>query len=1416
MKYKFKSLFAFIMSLMMIFTNINPIAVSAATYITSSKSHNSWWLAVPTDGRRDDKEGELLVNGERAFCIDAFTKFKSGVEMKSADWKTVGIDEELAEELSLISYFGTQVSGRTSDDWYAITQGLIWKVRHEYDGHTDMCYVETPTNPDYATTVKCWNQILADVKAYKKTPSFVNKTFEVNDGASVTVMDENSALGNMIVKDAGGLDVTISGKNKLIINSNGKSKDDVTITLQRNIKTNQVGTSLVFYNGKDQSLARFKVSKPLEFKVKVHVNKFGKLELTKFNDDKSGTIPRTTFQITGPNGYDETLTTDENGKIIIDRLALGNYKVVETKSADGYLINVTEYSFTIKANETTSLELINNEPLARVEISKVDSETGQRPQGDASLKGAIYELRAAEDIYNKAKTEQYYSMGDVVATRTTDEKGQMETIDNLHLGHYQLVETEASLGYLIDKNVYDIFCEYEGETVEKIIRTQVSKENVKKQAFEILKISSDGETGEVGTLTGAEFTVKLMSEVEKVGWNKAKIYDTLITDKKGYAKSKELPYGTYIVKETKTPLEHTTIKDFTVVIEEDSRAPQEWRVFNDAPFKALIKAVKMDKETGKTILLEGTEFKIKNLDSGEYVGDWVWFPVPHYVDTFVTDETGTVMTPESLEAGRYALVEVKAPYGYVLDDTPIEFEVSSNQAYEIAEDEVTPVIVVTKDDVSAKGAIEIYKTGERLTGIETDENGNIHFIYTEMPVSGAEFVVEAAEDIYSADNQKNIIYKKGDIVAELPTLEGKAVTDNLPLGKYNVYEKYAGDGFVLNKEVKKVELTYANQSTTVVFKDVEFVNERPKVDINVIKQDAENETLLSGAVFGLYAKEDIYGMEIQPKAAENKKLLVEKGTLIEKATSNEDGSAEFTVDLPLGLYEIREITSPIGYASTDFVYEVDVRQFKQDQAVIVVEPIFKNEIIKVEVSKKDATTDKELPGAHLIVREKNGPEFESWISGNEPHFIKGLEVGKIYELIETSSPYGFAISQKVEFKVEDTGEIQKVEMKDDLVVGKLKWLKTGEVFTHTDTGQTELGKVETPVFEKTTIANAEISIYAVEDIVLANSITYFEKDELIETLKSGDKAVESKELPVGKYYYVETVTPEPFIQDNEKHYFEIVDSQESELQIIESELENMQATVTLNLNKIMEKHPYYDVDYQEVYKNVVFGIFAKEQIIDYIGNPAIKKDVLIATCPIDKKGQLVNVPRLPIGQYYLKELTTDNNYILDENTYDFDITYVDKDTKEVEIDINEGKPLTNKLKRTDVIISKIDKVTKKPLSKVEFTLYDKNMKEISKSLSDEKGIAKFEGLANGIYYCKETKAREGYALSDEVIKIELDGTSRDNEYHVTMTNVLLPAVSNVVQTGDNINIGVLLCGLTISSVIILATLKLKKKNDEDE
>jgi len=1062
-----------------------------------------------------------------------------------------------------------------------------------------------------------------------------------------------------------------------------------------------------------------------------------------------------TFDIyNSSNSKVTSITTNANGVATSNLLDYGTYYVKESTAPNKYTVKVevSDNIGVVENGKTYEVTVSNTRVKGTVTISKEDSITGKKAQGEATLEGAIYGLYARTPIYDPADNTMIYNTDVKVAELKTNAEANA-TISNLYLGQYYIKEITPSKGYTLDTTKYDFDLTYQSQNVKVVTKNVTVKERVISQPFEIIKISSD-EAGEAELLPSAEFTIKSQKDIEEFGsWDLAPIAKNangetaaiLKTDGKGHAVSDRLPYGTYIIRETKVPEDKYKVEDFTVVISEDSDIPQTWRVFNDTSFTSVLAIVKKDAETGKVVKVEGATFKIKNLDTNEYYGYWEWSPLPHYVDSWTTDSSGTVMTGDILEVGNYQLEEQKSPKGYLINSTPIKFRISSNTVYETLPDGKTPVITAIQSDISVKGKVNVEKRGEVLVDYVDGE-----FIYEERGLADAKYEVFARENIYDPSNDGTILHAKGKVVDTITTnSEGKATSKALPLGEYSVREIKAPEGFVLSNEVKNVSLTYKDQNTAIVFDNTSFTNERQKVNINVYKKDAEIDVGLLGATFGIYAKEDITNY--------NGKTLITAGTLIETAASDIDGKVHFTSDLPLNNFEIKEIKAPIGYASSNEVIKVDATYRGQDINVINLDYEFKNKIIKVEISKQDITDTSEIEGAHLTIYEKDNPGavFDTWISTTEPHLIKGLEVGKTYVLKESSSPYGFAISESIEFTIQDTGDIQKVTMKDELVYGRLQFNKYGEIFNETLIGQTEFGQTESPVWNESNLLDAKITIYANEDIKIGNT-TYYTKDEIVEVLESDWEVVQSKDLPVGSYYYIESKVPFGYIGNSNRYYFKVEDTQVKELQIIESTLVNDRAKVNINMKKLLEEQEIFIN--KEAYKDIVFGIFAREDIYDYMGNVAIKYDTMIAITGITEDGSLVNIPDLPIGTYYLKELSTNSQYVLNNEEYDFEISYPGKDISEYTVIVGTDGTIDNKLARGTIQVRKIDTLDEtKKLENVGFNISaNENMKDIITTVkTNSEGIAIFNNLELGTYYIQESEQINGYTFNDTIYQVEI-------------------------------------------------------------
>ena len=655
-----------------------------------------------------------------------------------------------------------------------------------------------------------------------------------------------------------------------------------------------------------------------------------------------------------------------------------------------------------------------------------------------SVAGDVNELRSSKgdklevfDVDAKA--------GVLLATIETDKKGAFN-FENLQKGNYYIKELAPSEGYLLDNTRYDIALVHDGKSKEIVVDLDVF-EQVKKQAFDIYKVGQAEGSTILNPLDGIEFVVKLESDVQKLGWDVAPVFDVTTTDKEGKCSSIELPYGTYRVKETKTPSNYISAADFFVEIKEDSREHLSYtnNIIINKEFSAILKIIKKDVETGKIVALEGAEFKIKALTdvtvngkefkAGEYIGIFYYNIADGFYQTsWTTDSKGTIVL-NKLGAGKYQLEETKAPSGYLLDVTPVQFEVSRNSVYDISGDGETPIITVSKMDIPVYGQITAVKRGEVLVGFE---NGK--FIYEERALEGVEFEVYANEDIMDPSNDGTILYEKGTLIESIITkTDGKAISSHLPLGKYYLLEKKTLDGFVLNSEPIMVDFDYVDQYTDIVREEVKVINERQKLEITIAKKDVETEEALEGAVFGVYAKEDIYNAD--------GKLIVVTDDLIEKGITGTDGTVSIISDLPIGKYYVKEMEAPVGYVKSDVCFDVDPTYQDDDVEVIEFEVEFENYPTKLEISKTSITGEHELKDARLSIIDAEGNVIDSWVSDGTVHYVERIPVGK-YILREEIAPYGYKIANDVEFEVTETKKIQKVSMKDELVNGKIIIEKT--------------------------------------------------------------------------------------------------------------------------------------------------------------------------------------------------------------------------------------------------------------------------------------------------------------------------------------------------------------------------------------
>ena len=908
-------------------------------------------------------------------------------------------------------------------------------------------------------------------------------------------------------------------------------------------------------------------------------------------------------------------------------------------------------------------------------------------------------------------------------------------------------EITPPVGYLLDEEEHDVNCNYEGDQVETVKRNTVSKENVIKQPFQLIK-AADNDKTDADLLKGAGFSAYLISSLtvkDDGSYDFTNATPTVLTedgktemftDERGYACSIPIPYGRYIVRETTTPHNFMPVDDFIVTVTENSSTPQVWRVLLDDEFKAKLKIVKQDDETKQPVLLANTEFKVYDLDAKKYVEQVTTYPNTVVHKSYFTDENGYLILPESLKCGNYRIEEVSAPDGYTQNTQYVEIKVDKNTAYQMDSVSGDAIITVTYENHPVKGKLVIHKSGETLKSFKKD------FVYEEASLEGAEFEIYAAEDIFTPDHQvdeqgnRHVIYAKDTLVKTVTTdKNGEAVIKDLPLGKYRVKETKTPAGFVLNPDSQEVSFIYKDQNTPEIEEKLEFSNERQKVELSVEKQGAETGKTLKGATFGLYNKEAI---------SSGDKVIVKADTLLQEITSNEKGKAAFTLDLPLGRYYVKELQAPAGYVSSDEILEFDATYQGQDVKTIKLKSVKKNQPTTVEVTKADITTGTELDGASMSVLDKDGNVIDSWTSVKDsPHVIKRLQVGKTYILREELAPYGYLRATDVEFTISDTAEVQKVKMEDEVPVARLLVNKKGEFLDSVSLLDNAKGMIE-HLFNYVTgnLTDVTFNVYAAEAIRAADGVSadYYAADELVGSITTdGNGIAQMDNLPLGRYYIVEKETAHGYVLDNEPRYVDLTyRDQDTPLVTYSADWQNARQRVQVEVLK-KEK------DSDKVLSGAIFGLYAADDIVSSKGKVLLAKDTLIELKTTDEDGKIQFVADLPVdSRYYIKELAAPDGYVTDQEPQEFTFEYQGSGTSVAEY------AFTFEDEQTTVELSKADLTDKKELPGASLKVTDENGNTVDEWVSKEEAHI-IKGLIVGKKYkMTETKPADGYVTAESI------------------------------------------------------------------
>lgn len=916
---------------------------------------------------------KIFADGKEAYCIEPGHTLYSGntlTEDGSTVWKNLGSAKQKAINLALL--YGKPGSGKslsgTEDQKWVATQLIVWEFvsgcRSTGEGYkcTNTKFIDGicagGANPGVKSV---YNAISKSLANYSIVPSFASaiaskaETYEMkySDGKyTLTLTDSNSILSYFSFKTTGGVSATVSG-NKLTLTSTSTVNDAVTFNSAKSMP--DVGKTVLVPYG-DASLQDVITgvendADPIRAYFKVKTSS-GNLKLVKTAED--GNVANIEFTVKG-DGYSKTAKTNSKGEFELTDLVPGKYTVTEHTPTE--YAEQKSKTVNVESGKTATVSFSNVLKKWNLTVTKTDAET-KSAQGDATLTGAVY------GIYNNGKLVDKY---------TTDKNGSFTTSYYVCGDNWTLKEIEPSEGYLLDETEYHIGAEAKKYALENNSVSIGVTEDILKGKIAIIKHTDDGSTKIETPEKGAEFQVYLKSSGN---YAKAKESerDTLICDEYGFAETKELPYGTYTVHQTKGWNGTEFIADFDVFISENNKTYK--YLINNASLESYVKIVKVDSETGKQIPYSGAGFQIYS-PKGELVTMKYTYPIVTEIDTFCTNSEGYLITPESLPYGKgYSVIEVQAPYGYVLDSTPIYFDITAENTTD--ENGVT-IVKAEKKNTPQKGTITVEKTGEIFSNVTavgggyTDENGNDVALptiyqpeYSVSGLSGAVFEIYADENITTPDG--TVRYTKDTLVDAITTGEkGTATSKQLYLGKYRVVEKTAPNGFVLNRTVNHIALTYAGQNEKVTNTSTAFTNDRQKVEIDLTKVLEQNEKFNIGnngeirnVSFGLYADEDL-------KAANG--TVIPKDGLLEIITCNEKGKATFTTDLPIGSYYVKEISTDSHYILSEKKYPVVFEYAGQDVATVHIsvndgEPI-ENKIIygTIKGLKIDRETGENIAGA---------------------------------------------------------------------------------------------------------------------------------------------------------------------------------------------------------------------------------------------------------------------------------------------------------------------------------------------------------------------------------------------------------------------------------------------------------------------
>ena len=1329
-----KKILAIFLTVLMIATTI-PLNVFAASNMNLGEKDNNSTIDVKKETHYGHELHYTPVGGTNypLFCIEygktSPSKSSLGSKGKPSDSKVLSAAKWI--------FAGYYMEHGNDIDWLdmAYCQKKVWAVM---GSNTSWSFSDT----GYNNWIKQAEQNMKNIEKY---PSFNGDTNEtIKAGDSKTYTDTNGVFKDYpaFTKNDNGVKIVHTENSNDITITISKTCTKSTFRINSGEYHKQLtgnGNDCLLYNPKEggtQKLLYSAYYDPISFTITGKIQPIGNLQLKKTSED--GQVSGINFTVTGANGFNRTIATDSNGEWKIEGINPGTYTVTE-ESINKYVPQNSQTVTVEGGNKTATVTFSNKLKKFRVSVNKQDIEK-THSQGDAKLGGAIYGL---------------YHGDTLVAQYTTQNDGTFNTDYFVCDTNWTLKEIQPSEGYLLDETVYPVGADPQLYTVEYNWTSNTVKEQVKKGKVSIIKHTDDGSTKIETPEKGAEFQLYLKSSGSFVNADSDE-RDTIICDEDGFASSKLLPYGVYTVHQTKGWDGREKITDFDVFIQSDNVTYK--FLINNANFSSYLKVVKLDKETNKQIPYAGAAFEIYDAN-GHRISMKYTYPQVTTIHTFYTNSEGYLITPEKLEYGDYKLVEVQAPYGYVLDSTPIAFSINQENS---STDTGVTVVKVKAKDIAQKGVIEITKTGEVFSSVNSSMNEKLNLntympIYEKGNLKDAVYEIYAAEDITTTDG--TVRAEKGELVDTITTGDkGIAKSKELYLGKYTIIEKTAPLKFVLNKDKHNVELTYAGQNVKVTSTALSVYNERQKVSVSLSKTMEQDEIYgignnneIKSVQFGVFADEDV-------KAADG--TIIPKDSLVTFVNCDENGKITFDCDLPIGYkWYAKEIATDEHYILSNKHYQFNTNYSGQETKVIKID-ISGNEKInntlkrgKVEGIKINKNNDK-LEGAIIGIFKVGTTEF------SEKNAIVTTKTDKDGAFSFSNIPYGEWIVKEV---VAPTGYVvdatqHHIHISDDGVVINITMTDKQVQISKTDiTGEKEVVGAELTITDES--GNVVDSWTSTDTVHYANGLVEGQKYTLTE-----------KTAPLG--YAVATSVEFVVSTDKVTQQVTMVDKQ---------------------------------------------VLISKTDVTS--GQELAGAELTIT----DESGNVIDSWTSTDTAHYANGLVEGQKYTLTEKTapYGYEvansIVFVVTNDKAIQTVVMNDSPILS-----SVLVNKVDSVTGENIisRKFEFTLYsDPECKNeiITVNANTDDGTALFSGLRYGTYYIKETKAPKGYMLSDEVVKIEINDkgvfangeklTEENDVYSIVYQNSLLPSVF----TGDSKSVLMYLTMAAIAVVFIAIMIIIKKK-----